>query len=113
MVFSELVKARLKAHSGGAWTGVAGFMDRLTNAQARNLVSEAVCEQRNIGNIEEVLKGTPNRPGIIERLRQKYFERELAIVAARLANLNLADEEKLRLLHERAELSRLKQQPLQ
>ncbi|MBI4325289.1 MAG: DNA primase, partial [Chloroflexi bacterium] len=102
----RIVSLRLQAHRTHAWTGVAAFLETLTDAPAQSLVSEAVCEQRAISNVEELLKGRPGSPGVLERLREKFIERRLAELTRQAGSPGLSDAEKMRIFQQQNHLRR-------
>ncbi|MBI4326734.1 MAG: hypothetical protein HY674_15940, partial [Chloroflexi bacterium] len=76
------------------------------------LVSEAVCEQRAISNVEEWLTGRPGSPGVLERLRERFIDRRLAELTRQAGSPGLSDAEKMRIFQQQNHLRRLKREPL-
>ncbi len=111
-VVKQIVSLRLDAHRVQAWSGVAAFLETLPDAPAKSLVSEAVCEKRAIANVEELLKGRPGSPGVLERLREKFIERRLAELTRQAAGPGLSEAEKMQVFHQQNQLRRLKRAPL-
>ncbi|MEK7686429.1 MAG: DNA primase [Verrucomicrobiota bacterium] len=108
----QIVSLRLDAHRTHVWSGVAAFLETLPDAQAKSLVSEAVCEQRAVANVGELLKGRPGSPGVLERLREKSIERRLAELTRQAAGPGLSEAGKMQIFQQQNELRRLKRAPL-
>ncbi|MHB8520364.1 MAG: DNA primase [Limisphaerales bacterium] len=102
----RIVTARLAAHQGQSWRGVAPFLAELPDPAAGSLISEAVSDQRPI----------PNRPqqlaDILKRLRDESLDRQLSQLAQRIGDPQLADAERLQLQRRQMELLLQKKQPL-
>ncbi|HYE31977.1 MAG TPA: DNA primase [Methylomirabilota bacterium] len=97
----------------GRWSGVAAFTQTLEeNPSASKLVTEAVCEQRPLGNPEEVLKGTATHAGLVVRIRDRYLDRQILALTSKLEDARLSEEERLAALQERVRLRQMKGQPL-
>jgi hypothetical protein len=77
-----------------------------------NLITEILTDSRTIGDAERLLKGSPARPGVVQVLRDKYIERQLAALNPRLANPDLTDAEKIETLNEIQTLRSIKKQAI-
>jgi len=103
----RIVVGRLAAHADQTWTGVAAFLTACDSDAMRQMVTEAVAEQRTIPNPAQQLAD------IMLRLRNQHIDRQLAALAHRANQSETSDAERVELLHQQQELRQLKRQPLQ
>lgn len=97
---------RLAAHHSQSWPGLGAFLMEIEEADLRNLLTEALADDRPIAAPE------PECLDLLRRLRSQFIDRQQAALLQRLAAPELAEAEKLDLLRQHQELSRLKRQPL-
>ena len=111
-VVREIVTARLRLEQSQSWPGLAAWLSDLDNPAWRNLITELLVDNRPLPNPEAVLKGSPTRGGVVKNLRDNYIDRQLAALNQRFASAALDDAATLDLLQKKAQLNKLKQQPL-
>ena len=110
-VVREIISSRF-SHIGDAnWTGVAGWLSEIENDFARTLITEALAGGE-IAEAEAILKGTGTKVGVVQMLRDKYNERQLAAINQRLMQPDLGEQEAVELMQQKAALRQIKQQPL-
>jgi DNA primase len=101
----RIIEARLSAHRQQRHE-VAALLTEFDDPNAQRLISEAVADPREI----------PNRPqqlaDLARRLRDATIDRQLATLAARVAQPALTDAERLELLRAQQELRARKREPL-
>ena len=104
-VVRQVVSSRLEPRTPGG-QDVAALLTELTDAGARNLVTEALAERREV----------PNRPqqlaDIARRLRDQFLDRQLAALTQRVSQPDLPDPARVDLLQQQQALRRAKRQPL-
>ena len=112
----RIVEARISSFRTNSWTGVAGFLDTFDDRAIQGLVTAVVSDRRGLTDPEKVLKGDPtitDKRGILERLRDEFIVRQLALLQQRTNQPECADAERLDLLRQQEELRRLKRQPIE
>ena len=102
----EIVSRRLIAQREGAWQGLGAFLDEYESAAASSLITEAATEERKLPNPE--LQVTD----LILKLRNQYFDRQIAGLTLKLSHSELPDEEKINHMREREKLREQKRAPL-
>ena len=102
----QIVADRIAAQSKETWQSVGAFLDGFESSEIRSLITEAVAEERKIPNPEMQLAD------LVLKLRNQFFDRQLAASILRAAQPQISDEEKIQLLHEQQEFRRLKREPL-
>jgi len=95
------------------WHGLAHWLNEIEDPYARQLVTEAVADQREIPDPEKVLKGAPGTHGVVQILRDKYIDRQLAGLTRRMSDPSLNQTELIELTTRKMQLLQLKRQPLQ
>ena len=104
-VVRQVVSSRLEPRTPGG-QDVAALLTELADAGARNLVTEALAERREV----------PNRPqqlaDIARRLRDQFLDRQLAALTQRVSQPDLPDPARVDLLQQQQALRRAKRQPL-
>ena len=102
----EIIQRRLTAHAHETWQSLAAFLDEFDSADAKNLITEAVTEERPIPN------PTQQIADVTLRLRNQFMDRQLTEMTHRASQPETPEEEKLELLRRQQELRTLKRQPL-
>ena len=98
----QIIGQRFVQQREGSWQGLAAFLDGCNSAAQRSLVTEAVAEERAIPNPELQLTD------VILKLRNQYFDRQIAALTARVSQVENGDE----LLREQQEFKARKRAPL-
>lgn len=104
----EVVERRLACHREGRWHGPAGLLNELATEEARALVTESVCELKPIAHAEELLKGSPGKPGIITRLQERHTDRKIADLASQMSQPDLTESEMVALFQQQLALRQQK-----
>lgn len=107
-----VVAARLQAHGDQSWPGLATWLSQLEEPMLRNFVTQLLTDQRPAPAADAILKGTPQKPGVVQTLRDKFIDRQLAAMQQQLANPDLTDEQKLSLMTQLPQWRQMKRQPL-
>ena len=107
----EVIESRFSA-MGEDWAGVAGWLSQLENASTRSLITEALADDRENSEGEKILKGDGRKQGLVQILRDKFYDRELAVLSQRLSQPNVSDAELTELNQMKLQFRYLKQQPL-
>lgn len=102
----EVVGRRMQLHQGGEWHSLGLFLDQFDSAETRGLITEAAAEERQIPNIEQQFAD------VVLRIRNQFFDRQLAELTQQLSQPALDEEGKVTLLRQQQELRLLKRQPL-
>jgi DNA primase len=102
----RVVEARLSAHAGKSWRGIPALIDELQDGRAAALITEAVADVQLSGDSARNLIET------VRLVRNDFIDRQVAALQLRLAQPGLLESEAASILHQQAELRRLKQQPL-
>ncbi len=111
-VVREIVAGRLSLEQTQSWQGVAAWLSEMENAAWKNLITELLVDNRPLPDPETLLKGSSTRDGVVKNLRDNYIDRQLAALNQRLASGQLDDAATVELLQKKAQLNKLKQQPL-
>jgi DNA primase len=102
----RIVDLRLAARQHETWHGLGEFLDGCESAAQRNLVTEAVAEDRKIPNPEIQLTD------VLLKLRNQFFDRQIAAVTQKIGQPQTGEEERLFLLREQMKLKEQKRLPL-
>ena len=102
----QIISARLAAHAGGAWRGVAVLLDQTDDETAQSLITEATTETREIENRPQQLAE------IILRLRNQFLDREIASLRQRAEQPKLGESEHLDLHRQLQKLQKFRREPL-
>lgn len=102
----QVVARRLAAGNEGHWNGVAPLLAELPQPALQQLVTEAVADRRGLVDPPRQLQDA------VRRLRDAFFDRQIAEVNRRLADPALAHEEAKRLTAVKVGLVTAKRQPL-
>jgi DNA primase len=107
-----VLSTRIQAYRDGNWPGLAVWLSELEDPALRNYVTQLLADDRRGVAAEVILKGSPQKPGVVQALRDKYLDRQIVAMRQQLANPDLDDERKLRLLSEMPRWRDQKRQPL-
>ena len=102
----RIVDLRLAAQEHDTWHNLAEFLDGCESAEQRSLVTEAVAEERKIPNPETQL------PDVVLKLRNQFFDRQIAMLTQKISQPQTGDDERLALLREQMKLKEQKRSPL-
>jgi DNA primase len=102
----KIVEQRLNAQKNESWKSLAAFLDSCETQEIRNLVTEAVAEERKIPNPEQQLAD------VVKNLRNQFLDRQIATSIQRASQPDMTDDGRLKLLQRQQELRQLKRQPL-
>jgi len=103
----RIIEARLhQASGGGGHLDLGGLIASLDDEEARRLVTEAAAGVRTVPNLEQQLKDATRR------FRDAWIERQVAILAVRLADTGLPEEQRLEALAHQQQLRAAKRLPL-
>ncbi|HEY3915358.1 MAG TPA: DNA primase [Verrucomicrobiae bacterium] len=106
----EIIRRRLDLTD--AWPGVAPWLEQLENADWKNLITELLADARPIPDAEQMLKGSPSKPGALKILRDEFIQQRLTSISQRLGATDVPEEEQHQLLREKQHLHQLKKTPL-
>ena len=101
----QIVSQRLAAQTNETWKNLAAFLDECDSAEMRNLITEAVTEDRKIPNPETQLAD------VTLKLRNQFFDRQIAALTQKTSHPEISEAEKLELLHEQQKLREQKRAP--
>ena len=102
----QIVDLRFAAQEHETWHNLAEFLDSCESPEQRNLITEAVAEDRKIPNPETQLAD------VTLKLRNQFLERQIAALTQKISQPQIADDEKVALLREQMQLKELKRAPL-
>jgi DNA primase len=102
----EIVERRFTAQINGSWKNLAAFLDEFNSAEMRNLVTEAVAEDRKIPNPETQLAD------VILKLRNQFLDRQIVSLVQKLSQPEISEANKVELLQEQKKLREQKRSPL-
>ena len=102
----EIVTRRLAAQTGESWRNLAAFLDECEMPGMRNLITEAVAEDRKFQNPDQQLAD------VVKTLRNQFLDRQITSCVQRASSPDIADVERMDLLRHQQELRQQKQQPL-
>jgi DNA primase len=102
----QIVQQRLSAQKNETRKTLAAFLDECDSAEMRNLVTEAVAEDRKIPNPETQLAD------VVLKLRNQFFDRQIAALTQKASKPGVSEAEKIELLREQQKLREQKRAPL-
>lgn len=102
----QIAEARIHAHREHSWRGVPALMDAMQDPVAAALITQAVADGKRPADISRNIVET------IRMLRNDWVDRRLAELKIRLTQPGLLEADAVAILHEQAQLRRLKQQTL-
>lgn len=109
----EIISQRLRSHHEGTWKGSGGFIEAINDPGAKALLAEMLCDPRPLKRTEENIKGGGMATsGLVERIRNAFLDRQIALKTAQASVPGLTDEERGRILGESLLLKRLRREPL-
>ena len=106
-IIREIISRRCGAHAKQAWRGIPGLLQECDSSYAQQLITRAVAEQIESEKVFRNLAET------VLRVRNDYIERELKVLTQRRAQPGISDEEGIEIEKRKAELRRLKSQPIE
>ena len=102
----SVIGQRLTLGVEGQWQGIPAFLAECESAEMRGLITEAVTTDRKMPNPEQQLVD------VILKLRNQYFDRELAASLQRVSQPGIGEAEHLQELRQQQKLRELKRSPL-
>jgi DNA primase len=102
----KIVAQRLAVHANQTWTSLAAFLEECDTPEMQRLITEATAESRPLPNPSQQLAD------VALRLRNLFFDRQLADSMQRVNQPECGEDERHGLLRQQDELRRLKRQPL-
>ena len=102
----QIVDLRFAAQEHETWHNLAEFLDSCESPEQRNLITEAVAEDRKIPNPETQLAD------MTLKLRNQFLDRQIGALTQKISQPQIADDEKVALLREQMQLKELKRAPL-
>ncbi len=102
----QIVDLRFAAHEHETWHNLAEFLDSCESPDQRNLITEAVAEDRKIPNPETQVAD------MTLKLRNQFLDRQIGVLTQKISQPQIADDEKVSLLREQMQLKELKRSPL-
>ncbi len=106
-VVRQIVDARLAASEHQMWRSVADFLDEQEMPFARQLITEAVANEKPIPNPQIQLAD------VVLKLRNQFLETLIADLTHQISQPELSDETRVNLLREQQQVKSLKRLPLQ
>ena len=105
-VVRQIVERRLAAQTDESWKSLAAFLDTCDSAEMRNLITEAVAEDRKIPNPDQQLAD------VALKLRNQFMDRQIAALTQKVSQPEIPEAEQTELLRERENLRGQKRAPL-
>jgi DNA primase len=102
----EIVRRRLEMQHAGTWASPAAMLGDLEDSRLRGLASEAMADSRSIPNPTQQLSD------LATRLRNGWYDQEIARLSVQVARPELSDDERVPMLERLQELRAAKRQPL-
>ena len=102
----QIVDLRFAAQEHETWHNLAEFLDSCESPEQRNLITEAVAEDRKIPNPETQLAD------MTLKLRNQFLDRQIGALTQKISQPQIADDEKVALLREQMQLKELKRAAL-
>ena len=102
----QIVDARLAACEHETWHSLAEFLDDMDSAPARNLITEAVAEERQLPNPEMQIAD------VTLKIRNHFLDQQVAALTQKISLPDTSEEVRLELLHEQQRLKQTKRLPL-
>ncbi|MDD5141421.1 MAG: DNA primase [Verrucomicrobiales bacterium] len=94
----QVVAQRLAAQRDESWQSLGAFLDACESPGIRNLVTEAVTEERKMPNLEQQLAD------VTLKLRNQFLDRKIAACLQRAGQPEISDADKIALLRESQQL---------
>jgi DNA primase len=102
----QIVEQRLAAQTNETWKTLAAFLDECNSTEMRNLVTEAVAEDRKIPNPETQITD------VTLKLRNQFLDRQIAVLTQKTSQPETNEAGKIELLREQQKLREQKRAPL-
>jgi DNA primase len=102
----QIVVQRLAAQSNETWQSLGAFLGACDSSEMRNLITEAVAEERKIPNPEQQLAD------VVKNLRNQFLDRQIVVSVQRASRPETGDVARLELLREQQQLRQSKREPL-
>ncbi|HEY1717438.1 MAG TPA: DNA primase [Verrucomicrobiae bacterium] len=102
----QIIEQRLAAQKNETWKSLGAFLDECDSAEMKNLITEAVAEERKIPNPGQQLAD------VTLKLRNQFFDRQIVALTQKASQPEISETEKLDLLHEQQKLREQKRSPL-
>jgi DNA primase len=102
----QIVGQRIAAQANENWKNLGAFLDECDSPEMRNLITEAVTEDRKIPNPETQMAD------VTLKLRNQFFDRQIAVLTQKASQPEISEDKKLGLLHEQQKLREQKRAPL-
>ena len=102
----RLIEQRLAAQTDESWKSLTAFLDACDSAEMRNLVTEAVAENRKIPNPDQQIAD------VVLKLRNLFLDRQIAALTQKASQPGMPEAEQNELLRERENLRGQKRAPL-
>ena len=102
----QIVSQRFAAQSNETWQSLGAFLDAFDSSEMRNLVTEAVAEERMIPNPETQLAD------VTLKLRSQFLDRQITVLTQKVSQPEISESDKIELLHEQQKLREQKRAPL-
>jgi DNA primase len=102
----QLVAARLTAQARETWRGLADWLSQFEDEAARSLITEAVAQNVPPEQLGRKIAET------VQMLRNDHLDHELVTLTQRLGQPGLSETEWVEIERRKADLRRLRQQPL-
>jgi hypothetical protein len=102
----QIVDLRFAAQEHETWHNLAEFLDRCESPEQRNLITEAVAEDRKIPNPETQLAD------MTLKLRNQFLDRQIGALTQKVSQPEISENEKIGLLHDQKKLREQKRSPL-
>jgi DNA primase len=102
----EIVEKRLATQKDESWKNLTAFLDECDSQGIRNLITEAVAEDRKIPNPEIQLAD------VVLKLRNQFLDRRITSLVQKLNQPQISEIEKIESLREQIKLREQKRAPL-
>ena len=102
----QIVVQRLAAQANETRQSLGAFLDACDSNEMRNLITEAVAEDRKIPNPEQQMAD------VTLKLRNQFLDRQIAVLTQKAAQPEISDAEKIELLRTQEKLRQQKRAKL-
>ena len=94
----QVIAQRIAAQREETWQSLGAFLDACDSPGIRNLVTEAVTQERTMPNLEQQLAD------VTLKLRNQLLDRKIAACLQRASQPEISDADKIELLREQQQL---------
>jgi hypothetical protein len=108
-----IAASRLGGYADGTWPGLAVWLSTIDDASTRNLAAAFLADRKTPVPTEAILQGERGKTGLMQRLRDKHIDRQLAALQQQLARTDISGEQQREILEQKFKLQILKRQPLE